>query len=67
MKILKTTTAYIKRINSESPDYLANMLKLNSCVNSTTDSRAIRYSNLNFLCPANISETLKDTFAVKTI
>ncbi len=29
MKILKATTAY-KRINSESPDYLANMLKLNS-------------------------------------
>ena len=49
------TTAY-KRINSESrsPDYLANMLKLNSSVNS----RATRYSNLNFLCP-NISEKLK--------
>jgi hypothetical protein len=52
MKILKATTAY-KCINSESPDYLANMLKLNSSVNS----RATRYSNLNFLCPKYKRET----------
>ena len=44
VKILKGTTAY-KRINSESPGYLTNMLKLNSSVNS----RVTRYSNLNFL------------------
>ena len=54
VKILKATTAY-KRINSESPDSLANMLKLTSSVNS----RATRYSNLNFLYALNISEKLK--------
>jgi hypothetical protein len=63
VKILKATTAY-KRINSESPDSLANMLKLNSSVNS----RATRYSNLNFLCPKYKRETEGGrAFAVTTI
>ena len=46
VKIFKATIA-CKRINSESPGYLTNRLKLNSSVNN----RVTRYSNLNFLCP----------------
>ena len=48
----KATIAY-KRINSESPGYLTNILKLNSSVNN----RVTRYSNLNFLCPKYKRET----------
>ena len=63
VKILKATTAY-KRINSESPDYLTNMLKLNSSVNSGVT----RYSNLNFLCPKYRRETEGGrTFTATTI
>ena len=57
------TTAY-KRINSESPDYLANMLKLNSCVNSTTVELLDIVISISYAL--NISERLKDTFAVLT-
>ena len=52
VKIFKATIAY-KCINSESPGYLTNMLKLNSSVNN----RVTRYSNLNFLCPKYKRET----------
>ena len=52
VKIFKATIAY-KCINSESPGYLTNMLKLNSSVNN----RVARYSNLNFLCPKYKRET----------
>ena len=44
VKIFKATIAY-KRINSESPGYLTNMLKLNSSVNN----RVTTYNNLNFV------------------
>ena len=63
VKILKATTAY-KRIKNDSPNYLDDMLKLNSSVNS----RSTRYCNLNFLCPKYKRETEGGrTFAVSTI
>ena len=62
VKIFKATIAY-RRINSESPGYLTNMLKLNSSVNN----RVTRYSNLNFLCPKYKRETEGGrTFTVTT-
>ena len=63
VKIFKAAIAY-KRINSESPGYLTNMLKLNSIVNN----RVTRYSNLNSLCPKYKRETEGGrTFTVTTI
>ena len=63
VKIFEATIAY-KRINSESPGYLTNMLKLNSSVNN----RVTRYSNLNFLCPKYKRKTEGGrTFTVTTI
>ena len=55
VKILKATIAY-KRIKNDSPNYLDNMLKLNSSVNS----RSTRYCNLNFLCPKYKHRLSKD-------
>ena len=63
VKIFKATITY-KRINSESPGYLTNMLKLNSSVNN----RVARYSNLNSLCPEYKRKTEGGrTFTVTTI
>ena len=63
VKIYQATIAY-KRINNESPDYLVNMLRLNSSVNS----RVTRYCNLNFICPKYKRETEGGrTFVVTTI
>ena len=62
VKIFKATIAY-KRINSESPGYLTNVLKLNSGVND----RVTRYSNLK-ICPKYNRETEGGrTFTVTTI